>query len=211
MHTGFPADAADIRTPGTNVVYGGRLYIHRIYIDFLTCYDLIIESTALIFVPMPSWKVIHLKPNTEKKFIRYCKLYGIICYLPMRKSFRTCQRRRITVELPVFTGYAFVKYAEKERLTVLKSNCVCRILEPHNPRRFIRELIMVRRALRIDPTLKPTRIFEEGQMVRIKSGPFTGTEGSVKRITGRTKVILNVSAIGQALKIEVPNDALEAL
>ncbi len=160
---------------------------------------------------MPSWKVIHLKPNTEKKFIRYCELYSIICYLPMRKTIRTCQRRKFTVELPVFTGYAFVKYPEKDRLTVLKSNCICKIIEPYEPRRFLRELVMVRRALRADPTLKSTHTFTEGQMVRITDGAFMGTEGFVRRISSNTKVVLNVSAIGQALTIVVQSDSLEAL
>lgn len=161
-------------------------------------------------MPMPSWKVIHLKPNTEKKFIRYCELYSVTCYLPMRKTFRTCQRRKYAVILPVFTGYAFVKYSEKDRVTVLKSNCICKVIEPYEPRLFLRELVMVRRALRADPTLKSTRTFAEGQMVRITDGAFMGTEGFVKRISSNTKVVLNVSAIGQALTIVVPSDSLEA-
>ncbi len=160
---------------------------------------------------MPSWKVIHLKPNTEKKFIRYCELYSITCYLPMRKTIRTSQRRKYVVELPVFTGYAFLKYAEPDRLTVLKSNCVCKIIVPFNSRDFVRELVMVRRALRADPTLKSTRTFTKGQLVRISDGPFMGTEGYVKRISSNTRVTLNVSAIGQALSLVVSSDSLKAL
>ncbi len=160
---------------------------------------------------MSNWKVIHLKPNTEKKFIRYCCRCEITCYLPLRKKTRIYQRRKVTIELPVFTGYAFVKYAESRRLDVLKSNCVCRVIEPYEPKKFLRELVMVRRALRADPTLQTTLPLKEGQMVKIVSGPFMGTEGLVNRLSGNTRVILNVSAIGQALSIVVPFDTVEVV
>jgi hypothetical protein len=160
---------------------------------------------------MSSWKVIHLKPNTEKKFTQYCKLYDIACYVPMRKTTRTYQRRKIDIELPVFTGYAFARYTENKRLDLLRSNFIVRVIEPFNPRQFLRELVMVRRALRVDPTLKPMESLTEGQLVRIKSGPFMGTEGIVKRVVKNTQVVLNISIIGQALKIVTDQDVIEKL
>jgi len=160
---------------------------------------------------MSSWKVIHLKPNTEKKFTQYCKLYEISCYVPMRKTTRTYQRRKYDIELPVFTGYAFARYAENKRLDILKSNFIVKVIEPFNPRQFLRELVMVRRALRVDPTLKPIESLKEGQLVRITSGPFMGTEGIVKRVVKNTQVVLNISIIGQALKIVTDQDMIEKL
>ena len=143
--------------------------------------------------------------------MQYCRRYDVTCYVPMRKTFRIYQRRKFAVELPVFTGYAFARYSENERLTVLKSNCICKVIEPYDPKRFLRELVMVRRALRADPTLKSTHPLKAGQMVKIVSGPFMGTEGFVKRLSGRMSVVLNVSAIGQALTIVVPFDAVQPM
>ena len=160
---------------------------------------------------MSNWKVLHLKPNTEKKFTKYCKLYNIPCYVPMRKTTRTYQRRKYEVELPVFTGYAFARYSEEKRLDVLKSNFIVKVIEPFKPRLFLRELIMVRRALRVDPTLKPTTYVKEGQLVRITSGPFMGTEGIIKRVTRNMRVVLNISIINQALTIETSQDSIEKI
>ena len=160
---------------------------------------------------MSNWKVLHLKPNTEKKFTKYCGLYDIPCYVPMRKTTRTYQRRKYEVELPVFTGYAFVCYSEEKRLDVLRSNFIVKVIEPFNPRLFLRELIMVRRALRIDPTLKPTTFIKEGEVVRITSGPFMGTEGIVKRVARNMRVVLNISIISQALTIETSQDSIEKI
>lgn len=160
---------------------------------------------------MSNWKVIHLKPNTEKKFTQYCKLYDIPCYIPMRKVTRTYQRRKQEVEIPVFTGYAFASYGESKRMEIIKSNLIVKVIEPFKPRLFLRELIMVRRALRIDPTLKSAPALTEGQLIRITSGPFMGTEGTVKRISRNMRVILNISIIGQALKIETSQDSVEPI
>jgi hypothetical protein len=129
----------------------------------------------------------------------------------MRKTTRTYQRRKIDIELPVFTGYAFARYTENKRLDLLRSNFIVRVIEPFNPRQFLRELVMVRRALRVDPTLKPMESLTEGQLVRIKSGPFMGTEGIVKRVVKNTQVVLNISIIGQALKIVTDQDVIEKL
>ncbi|MFA7174466.1 MAG: transcription termination/antitermination NusG family protein [Kiritimatiellia bacterium] len=160
---------------------------------------------------MSNWKVIHLKPNTEKKFSQYCKLYNIPCYIPMRKTTRTYQRRKCEIELPVFTGYAFVCYGENKRMEILKSNVIVKVIEPFKPRLFLRELIMVRRALRVDPTLNIVPALSEGQLIRIISGPFMGTEGIIKRVSRKMRVLLNISIIGQALQIETSQDTIEPI
>ncbi|MDD2598938.1 MAG: KOW motif-containing protein [Kiritimatiellae bacterium] len=160
---------------------------------------------------MSNWKVTHLKPNTEKKFSQYCRLYDIPCYIPMRKTTRTYQRRKHDVELPVFPGYAFVCYGENKRLEILKSNLIVKVIEPFKPRLFLRELIMVRRALRVDPTLKSAPVLKEGQLVRIISGPFMGTEGVVQRVSRKMRVLLNISIIGQALQVETNQDTVELI
>jgi transcriptional antiterminator NusG len=131
--------------------------------------------------------------------------------VPMRKTTRTYQRRKYEVELPVFTGYAFARYSENQRMEILQSNFIVKVIEPFHPRQFLRELVMVRRALRVDPTLKPIDCLKEGQLVRITSGPFMGTEGIVKRLGQNTRVVLNISIIGQALNIETDRDDIEKL
>ena len=58
---------------------------------------------------MKDWKVLFVKPRTEKKVAEYCKLYGIDFYLPLREQTRNVQRRKISVIMPLFPGYVFVR------------------------------------------------------------------------------------------------------
>lgn len=160
---------------------------------------------------MQNWKVLFVKPRAEKKVSEYCTLYNIPFYLPLREKTRVVQRRKITVQLPVFPGYVFAKFPASQRLPLQQTNLVVRILEPLHPRRMLRDLIMVRRALKADPALKPAKHLTQGRPVRIVAGPFQGVEGRVARMSGTLKVVLNIDMIGQAVSVTAEVDQVETL
>lgn len=160
---------------------------------------------------MQNWKVLFVKPRTEKKVTEYCALYSIPSYLPLRARTRVVQRRKVTFLLPVFPGYVFAKFPSEQRLLLLQTNLVVRVLEPTNSRRMLRDLIMVRRALKADPELKPTKPLSQGRLVRIIGGPFMGVEGRVARMAGTLKVVLNVDMIGQAVSVTAETNQVEVL
>ncbi len=160
---------------------------------------------------MQNWKVLFVKPRTEKKVTEYCALYNIPFYLPLRAKIRVVQRRKVTFMVPVFPGYVFAKFPIEQRLLLLQTNLLVRVLEPINPRRMLRDLIMVRRALKTDPELQPSKPLTQGRMVRILGGPFMGVEGRVARLAGKLKVILNVDMIGRAISVTAEISQVELL
>lgn len=160
---------------------------------------------------MQNWKVLFVKPRTEKKVTEYCALYGISYYLPLCEKTHVVQRRKVTIRIPIFPGYVFVRLAPPQRLQLLQTNLLVRILEPDNPRRMLRDLVMVRRALRINPALTPVEPLTKGRLVRIINGPFMGVEGRVARLAGTLKVVLNIDLIGQAVSVTAETDQVEVL
>ena len=152
-----------------------------------------------------------VKPRTEKKVAEYCKLYAIDFYLPMRENTRVVQRRKISVIVPLFSGYVFVRLLPAQKLQLQQTNLLVRILEPSNPRKMLRDLVMVRRALRVDPSLAPAKSLTKGRLVRIISGPFAGIEGRVARLTAKMKIVLNIDMIGQATAVEIESSIVEVL
>ena len=116
-----------------------------------------------------------------------------------------------TVRLPVFPGYVFARVTPGQRLTLLQTNLLVRVLEPENPRRMLRDLVMVRRALRTNPALESAKPLTAGRQVRIIGGPFQGVEGRVARLAGTLKVVLNVDMIGQAVSVTAEIDQVEVL
>ena len=160
---------------------------------------------------MQNWKVLFVKPRTEKKVTEYCALYKIPFYLPLRATTRVVQRRKVTFFLPVFPGYVFANFPVEQRLQLQQTNLLVRILEPAEPRRMLRDLIMVRRALKVDPELKPAKPLSQGRLVRITGGPFQGVEGRVARMAGTMSVVLNIDMIGQAVAVTAKTDQIEIL
>lgn len=155
------------------------------------------------------WHVLHVKPRCEKKMADYCSAHTLTCELPLREETKVYQRRRVTVHKPVFPGYVFVRFGDAERVSVLKSNLVVRDLPVIDQAQFVRQLDQIRMALAVDPTLDACGAFTEGRRVRITGGPFMGLEGVVQTLRARTRVVLNVEMIGQALAVEVGVEMLE--
>ena len=52
---------------------------------------------------------------------------------------------------------------------------------------------------------------EKGKWVRVKSGPLKGLEGIVQRMKGKTRVVLNVDMIKQAVAMEIDSSILAPL
>jgi transcriptional antiterminator RfaH len=155
------------------------------------------------------WHVLHVKPRCEKKMADYCAAHKVTVELPLREETKIYQRRRVTVHKPVFPGYIFLRFMPEEKEVVLKSRQVVRILAVENQDRLVRELNQVKLALSVDPTLDARAAFQAGKRVLIRSGPFQGVEGVVQTVKGKTKVLLNVEMIGQALALEVGVEMLE--
>ncbi len=156
-----------------------------------------------------SWYVLHVRPRTEKKLAEYCRIHGLEHYLPLRAETKIYQRRRVTVEKPIFPGYFFVSFDFEQRALVLKTNYIVNILAPPDEAVLVHELAQIRMALTVDPTLGAAAAIQRGRRVRITGGPFMGVEGVVDVLGGTNKVRLNVDMIGQAVAVEIERGFLE--
>ena len=162
---------------------------------------------------MFNWKVLFVKPNTEKKMAEYCEFYRIPCYLPLQEKTREIARYNkkgemiksnlVKSKVPLFTGYMFARFNMSERLPLLKTNLLVRILEPLKPRDLVRDILMVRRALRMDPSMGAIKPLTHGDKVQVIDGPFMGWCGYVLRVDDLVKVVLNVEMIGKAVAVHV--------
>ena len=155
------------------------------------------------------WHVLHVRPRCEKKMAAYCASACLQCYLPLRLEAKKYQRRRVEVWKPVFPGYVFARFQPEQRIPVLQSGQIARILEVKDQLKFINEIEQVRKALGADPGLHACQAISAGMTARITEGPFQGLEGIVVKFKGGMRVILNVDIIGQGVAIEIGEDALE--
>ena len=158
-----------------------------------------------------SWHVLYLRPRSEKKVEALCQIREVECYLPLRRETKIYQRRKVTVEKPMFPSYFFANFEKEQRVILLQSNHVISILTPDSDESLRYQLEQIRLALTVDPTLGAESSLEKGLRVRIKGGVFMGVEGVVDAVRGRAKVRLNVDMIGQAVAVDVEPEFLELI
>jgi len=155
------------------------------------------------------WYVLHVKPRTEKKVVRFLEEYGYFRHLPVYVKITKVQRRKVRRELPLFPGYVFTRLLPEERLRMLQTNLLVRTIFVQRPREMIHQLRQISRASRSAPDIRPVNPFKAGDYVRVKYGPMRGMEGYVKREGAKAMICLNLEILGSAVETSISPDDLE--
>ncbi|MFH1920045.1 MAG: transcription termination/antitermination NusG family protein [Planctomycetota bacterium] len=149
------------------------------------------------------WWVLHAKPRQEKAISRNLLAHEIPFYLPLVKK-RSCIRgRRVTANVPVFSGYMFLYGSEDERGSSLTTNRIVRVLEVHDPERLRTDLTQLQRLIASEAPLTLEARLAPGRRVRVRLGPFAEMEGTVVMRQGRTRLIVAVNFLQQGASVEV--------
>jgi transcription antitermination factor NusG len=169
-----------------------------------------------LFLPRPDalWTAAHTRPRCEKQAAEFCARFGLTHYLPLRRQVKRYQRRNVEHFLPMFRGYLFVQLEDQQRLDLLASHRVVRLLPIDTLKEavLLRDLEEVRRLelaarereLIVQPELVP------GRDVRISRGPLQGLHGVVTRRQNRTRVSVNVELLGQSVSVDLDVGEVES-
>jgi transcriptional antiterminator RfaH len=156
------------------------------------------------------WWLVYTKARQEKALARYLLARQIPFYLPLVPKANLVRGRRVESHLPLFAGYLFLYGDGEQRGEMLTSNRVSqthRVEDSFGLRRDLRQvngLIQAGAPLTLEQRLMP------GQSVRVRSGPFKGTSGTLISRRGDTKLLVAVDFIGQGVSIEIDDFQLEA-
>ena len=155
-----------------------------------------------------NWYVLHVRAKCEKKVADLCSKHHLNCYLPLSLEKKIYQRRKVEVWKPLFPNYLFAQFRPEQRIIILQSIKIVRILEVKDRDKFINEIEQVRKALEVNPALYACPAITVGTMVKIISGSFQGLEGIVVQTNKCTRVVLNVQMIGQGVSIEIDRNII---
>jgi len=157
--------------------------------------------------PEQRWYAAQTRSRFEKVVRVEFISRGIEHYLPTFKNVHQWKDRKKLVELPLFTGYFFVRLENTEaaRLQVLRTNGVVRILglggviEPIPDREIeaIRQLLISGVRCGTHPFIR------EGAWVKVRRGPLAGIEGRLVRAKNQTRLVLSVELLSQSVATEV--------
>ena len=157
------------------------------------------------------WWVAHVRSRQEKVLARHVAPLGVPFYLPQREKGRSRGGRSFVSYLPLFPGYFFFRGSLSQRLAVLRSQVVVRLLEVPDQGLLTRELQELRTLQEAGATLVPYTPIAPGTSVRVVEGPFSGYTGRVVREQSRLRLIVSISMLRQAVAVEFSREALSPL
>lgn len=137
----------------------------------------------------------------------------IDAFLPLYRAKRQWKKRgQITLELPLFPNYVFVRIARHMRASVLGIPSVLSIVSAGReplPLSY-REIEGIRAGLDLQ-IIEPHSYISVGERARIRTGPLAGMDGVVLRNKNNLRVVLTVATIMRSFAVEVEAENVEPL
>jgi len=155
------------------------------------------------------WYVLRTRSRQEKTLAADLRSHEIAYFLPMYRSERMYCNRRVTVELPLFPGYLFLRGSLDDAYSADRTRRVAQIIQVTNQTRLDGELSSLAQVLAFETKLDPFPYLKKGLLVTIKSGPLRGLQGLIEDRTRRHRLILQIEALGQAVSLEVDASNVE--
>jgi transcription antitermination factor NusG len=151
------------------------------------------------------WYAIRTCSNHEKRVACELGARDIEHFFPVYASVRRWRDRRVTLDLPLFPGYMFVRLALRDRLGVLQiPSVVCLVGFGGIPAALPdEEMGILRAGLSERLRAQPHPFLTVGRRVRITGGPFSGLEGVLERKKNNLRVIVSVELIRRSVALDV--------
>lgn len=153
----------------------------------------------------PQWFALYTCANHERRVAAQLEARGLEHFLPLYRSRRNWKDRRMFLDLPLFPGYVFARFAISARRLVLEARGVVRLVGSNGcPSPLAEpEIAALRVGLSNALRFEPHPYLTAGTRVRILHGPLAGMAGILIRKKNRCRVILSVDLIARSVAVEV--------
>jgi transcription antitermination factor NusG len=157
----------------------------------------------------PHWYAAYVSANHEKRVGQQLQLRAIEHFLPLYDSVRRWKDRRINLQLPLFPGYVFVHLALRDRLQVLETRGVAKLVGFNGAPTPLPQLEIeaLRTTLGDGVRANPHPYLKVGRRVRVKAGPLEGMQGILVRRKNVSRFVISLDLIMRSVAVEV--EALE--
>lgn len=151
------------------------------------------------------WYALRTKSRHEKLVRDRLEKQGIEPLLPTVKRLSQWKDRRKEIEVPLFSGYCFVRFGSQQKLPVLKTIGVVEVVGGGKRPEPIpeEEITALQRLMTSVLPYDPHPYLHEGMTVEVVRGPLQGVRGILLRKEKRHRLVLGVRLIQQAAAVEI--------
>ena len=159
------------------------------------------------------WYALYVSSRQEKKVQESLLHKGIEAYVPIVKTMRQWSDRKKMVELPLLSGYAFVKIQGSENERVVQTKGVVNFVRAEGKIAVIREVEIdrLKQLIELGYQIEVNEIHkkhEKGNKVKITSGVLKGLEGIVVDSKEGKFIDVLLESIGQSIRVKLPEEIL---
>jgi transcriptional antiterminator RfaH len=177
---------------------------------------LVVEDIASrLFSPHTSddyrWFVLHTRSRQEKAVASDLMALGVDFFLPLLKQARYYGGRKRLIELPLFSGYVFVRGAQEQVYWIDRAKRLVGIIYVPIQQQLNWELRNLHLAISNKVTLDPYPMLKRGTQVEVRSGPLRGLQGKVESRGPANRLVLQVEMLGRAVSLEVDASLLDRI
>lgn len=155
----------------------------------------------------PHWYAVRTRSRHEKMVSEQLEKQGIESFLPLMKRTHKWTDRTKEIELPVFSGYSFVRmvFSSAERLRVLKTHGVAGFVGMKNIGTAIpdSQIQDIRTLLASEIPFEERTFLRVGQRVRIRGGALDGVEGILSAHDEDQSLVVSVELIQRSLSVRI--------
>ncbi len=162
------------------------------------------------------WHALYIKSRAEKKAFNDLQFKEIEVFLPLQRKLRQWSDRKKWVEMPLISGYLFVKVSRKEYdLALQASNHVVTYVRFEGkaaviPEKQIEYLKLLLKQKNIDIEITREKL-EPGQLIEVIAGPMIGLRGKLIKRNGKNKIAIELENIGHSALVEISANDVTAI
>lgn len=159
------------------------------------------------------WYALHIKPRFEKYVTGQLSVKGYETFLPTYVTKRKWSDRVKSVSLPLFPGYVFCRFNVHSRLPILVTPGVMAVVGVGKTPAPIEEseVSAIRQVIASGVPAQRWPYLNEGEVVRVESGPLEGLTGIVTRLKGRDHLVVSVSLLMRSVSVEIDRESVRPM
>lgn len=164
--------------------------------------------------PTAAWFLAQLKPNSAKIAERNLARQGFETFLPVEETTRKRSGKFVTVMQPLFPGYVFVSLDLAQGLwrKVNSTAGVSRLVSFSSAPAAVPDGLVdaLKQRCSSEGQLLPEESFSPGDIVRIRTGPFSDALAEIERTSADRRVWVLMDIMGGKTRVAVSKDMISA-
>lgn len=151
------------------------------------------------------WFALKVRPKHEKSSAVALRNKGYEEFVPLRRCRRAWSDRMKDLELPLFSGYIFCRFAPENRLPILTTPGVAFIVGVGKMPAPVadEEIRALQSVVRSGLEAEPWPYLRIGQRVRVQDGPLAGVEGILVGSRRGRRLVVSVTLLRRSVAVEV--------